>query len=418
MSHDSAHADEPAPSEIPQHPLIPRGEPQLIATAEALQELLAHARAEGVFAYDSEFIGELSYHPRLCLVQVSTRSRIGLIDALAGLDLKPFWELIADPSLLKIVHAGEQDIEPVHRLIGRAAANVFDTQIAAGFIGLSYPAGLSKLVRELVGVQLGKGCTFTHWDQRPLSPVQLRYAADDVRYLPAVYDVIGRRLDELAHRAWAMEESASLCDPARYVLNPETDYLRVRGASSLTARGAAVLRELYQWREDAAMRGDAPPRSYLKDDILLDLARKPIRKVEDLDAIKGLPRPVELAEGQNILAVTQRALQIPQVQWPAVTMGDEHVSERFAADAMWSMVQAWCYGQSVDPSLVASRQEMGRWLRQVRCNGQDIPKATFLNGWRGELVGKRLVEMIRGRGSVRLNCPQGVVKSGDGEPTE
>ena len=359
-SHASAHADEQAPMEIPDHPLIPRGHPELIADAGALENLLAHVRAEGVFAYDSEFIGELSYHPRLCLVQVSTKSRIGLIDALAGLDLNPFWELVADPSVLKIVHAGEQDIEPVHRLIARPAANIFDTQIAAGFIGLSYPAGLSKLVKELAGVQLGKGCTFTHWDQRPLTPVQLRYAADDVRYLPAVYDAIGRRLDALRHRAWAMEESAALCDPALYVLNPETDYLRVRGASSLPARGAAVLRELYQWREEAALRGDAPPRSFLKDDILLDLARKPIRKVEDLDAVKGLPRPVEVAEGENILAVTQRALKMPPNLWPAVTMGDEHVGERFAADAMWSMVQAWCYGQSVDPSLVASRQEIGR----------------------------------------------------------
>ncbi|MGA2498044.1 MAG: ribonuclease D, partial [Tepidisphaeraceae bacterium] len=152
MSHASAHADEQAPIEIPNHPLIPRGEPELITAAGPLQDLLSHVRAQGVFAYDSEFIGELSYHPRLCLVQVATKSRIGLIDALAGLDLKPFWELVADPSVLKLVHAGEQDIEPVHRLIGRPAANIFDTQIAAGFIGLSYPAGLSKLVRELAGV--------------------------------------------------------------------------------------------------------------------------------------------------------------------------------------------------------------------------------------------------------------------------
>ena len=416
--HASAHADEHVPMEIPEHPLIARGDPELIETPQALESFLSHVRAEGVFTYDSEFIGELTYHPRLCLIQVATSSRIGLIDALAGFDINPFWELIADPSLLKVVHAGEQDIEPVHRLIGRPAANIFDTQIAAGFIGLSCPAGLSKLVREMVGVQLGKGCTFTHWDQRPLSPVQLRYAADDVRYLPAVYDVIGRRLDELGHRAWAMEESATLCDPARYLLNPEKDYLRVRGSSSLTARGAAVLRELYLWREDAAIRTDAPPRSYLKDEILLDLARKPIREIRDLDAVKGLPRPVELAEGSNILAATQRAVQMPPADWPAVTMGDEQVSERFAADAMWSLIQAWCYGQSVDPSLVASRQEMGRWLRLVQHNGQEIPPAAFLHGWRAELVGNRLVEMIQGRGSLHLDCPNGVVRSRDANAPE
>ncbi len=264
---------------------------------------------------------------------------------------------------------------------------------------------------ELIGVRLGKGCTFTNWDHRPLSPVQLRYAADDVRYLPAIHDTMVRRLEELGHSAWAMEASAALCDPGRYLLNPDVDYLRVRGAASLPARGAAVLRELFLWRDEAARRADAPPRSFLKDDILLDLARKPIRSVEDLDAVKHLPRPVELAEGQNILAATQRALRQPAADWPEVTMGDENVSERFAADALWSLVQAWCYGQFVDPSLVASRQEIGRWLRQIRDNGEDVPPAGFLQGWRGELVGRRLVEMIRGNGSVSLACQQGVLRS-------
>ena len=112
---------------------------------------------------------------------------MALIDPLAGIDLRPFWELLCDPSVEKIVHAGQQDIEPVVRHLGRAPANIFDTQIAAGLAGLPYPVSLSKLVNELAGAKLGKGLTFTHWDQRPLSAMQLRYAADDVRYLPRVH---------------------------------------------------------------------------------------------------------------------------------------------------------------------------------------------------------------------------------------
>src|SRR5579871_2662562 len=181
-SHANAHADEdsaPSAGHI-EHALVPKGPATLIKQPAPLAELIDQLRTLGQFGYDSEFIGELTYVPKLCLIQVSTPQNIWLIDPLAGLDLKPFWELIADPAVEKIVHAGQQDLEPVVRELGRAPANVFDTQIAAGFIGLPYPLSLSKLTFEMTGAKLPKGLTFTRWDQRPLSPSQLRYAADDV----------------------------------------------------------------------------------------------------------------------------------------------------------------------------------------------------------------------------------------------
>jgi ribonuclease D len=131
-------------------------------------------------------------------------------------DLTPFWELLCDPAVEKIVHAGDQDVEPVVRHLNRSPANFFDTQIAAGFCALPYPVSLSKLVMELTGAKLGKGLTFTHWDQRPLSPMQLRYAADDVRYLPAVRAELGRRLEKSHHAGWAKEECEALCDASQY----------------------------------------------------------------------------------------------------------------------------------------------------------------------------------------------------------
>src|SRR5581483_1912799 len=202
-SHENAHADAPLPeAKIPQHPLIPRNAAELVHTQEGLTALIAELRAAGTFAYDSEFIGELTYRPKLCLIQVASAQRVSLIDPLAGPDLAEFWELICDKTIQKIVHAGGQDVEPVVRHIGKEPANLFDTQIAAGFAGLSYPIALSRLVQEICGARLGKGATFTHWDQRPLSAMQLRYAADDVRYLPAVHDAISKRLEALHHVDW------------------------------------------------------------------------------------------------------------------------------------------------------------------------------------------------------------------------
>src|SRR3954465_9815763 len=301
-SHESAHAqDEGRPVAIPELPLVPKNQQALLSTANEVEDLIAHLRAEGRFAYDSEFIGELTYHPKICVIQVATAQRVALIDALAGLDLNPFWELIADPTLEKIVHAGQQDLEPVFRFLDRPPANIFDTQLAAGFVGLSYPAGLSKLVRELLGVHLGKGFTFTHWDHRPLTSVQLRYAADDVRYLPGLHAAIVAKLNELGHLRWAQEESAALCDETLYRPNPAMEYTRLRGSNMLPPQGAAVLRELYIWREGAAKRHDSPPRSFVRDEILLELARKPVSEVEGLARVRGLPRPVEIEEGEAMV---------------------------------------------------------------------------------------------------------------------
>ena len=152
----------------------------LVDQQQDLHLLIERLRSVGSFAYDSEFIGEMSYVPKLCLIQIATEQEIALVDPLADLDLMPLWELFADPAVQKIVHAGAQDMEPVIRMLGRPATNVLDTQIAAGFARLPYPISLQRMVLQLLGIKLGKGLTFTHWDQRPLSSQQTRYAADDV----------------------------------------------------------------------------------------------------------------------------------------------------------------------------------------------------------------------------------------------
>lgn len=408
MSHEKAHADSTKLAEIPHHPLVCREEPQLVDDQASLNEWIAYLRNEGVFAYDSEFIGELSYYPKLCLIQVATASRIGLIDAIADIDLTGFWELLADKSVLKLVHAAEQDVEPVARLLGRPAENVFDTQIASGFAGLSYPSGLSKLVKEILGFQIGKGFTFTHWDQRPLTPVQLRYAADDVRYIPAMYDIIKGKLEQSGSWKWALEESAELCKISRHAFNYEKDYLRLRGAGSLTPRQMAILRELYQWRDQAAQRKNLPPRTFLKDEILIDLSRKPIKVAQELTQVKGLPLPVERSESQAIIDATQKGLGMPESLLPKGTHIEETSAQRFAADGLMAMIQAWCFGQGVDPSLVCSRQELGRWLREYQKNPQ--PQGFLFEGWRGELLGKRLQGFLSGE-TFQTSCPNGIVKT-------
>ena len=415
-SHDSAHADDappPEPSDRVNHPLVPHGEPQMITSARALGELVEQLRGDGTFAYDSEFIGELTYVPKLCLVQVASANRVALIDPLDGLDLRPFWELLADGAVEKVVHAGQQDIEPVFRHTGKAAANLFDTQIGAAFTGMAYPVALAKLVGEVVGARLGKALTFTHWDQRPLSPSQVRYAADDVRYLPAIRAELGKRIDALGHTAWASEEFAALCEPTQYVFNADVQYLRVRGATSLPPQGLAVLKELVAWRDGAARAHDVPPRAFLKDEILVDLSRSPVKTIEKLDRVKGLPRPVEAAHGREIVDATIRALATPAARMPPGRHVEPTPTERFRADALWAAAQCLCIGQSVDPALVTSRQEIGEFYRHVSGRGGDPNDIGILKGWRRAALGEPLLKLMRDGGTIAFEWSNGTLRAID-----
>lgn len=398
--HDSTHDED-----VPDHELIPRGSAALVTTNEALSELLTHLRAAKSFAYDSEFIGELTYVPKLCLVQVATAERVALIDPLAPIDLNPFWELVADDSVEKVVHAGLQDIEPVVRILNKPAANIFDTQIAAGMAGMSYPLSLSKLIYELVGHKLGKGLTFSHWDQRPLSASQLRYAADDVRYLPAARAELGRRLERLDHTKYAAEESCNLCDPSLQRFDPEVQYTRIRGASSLPPANLAALRELVRWRDTVARHHDAPPRGFLKDEVLLDLARTPVRSVEKLSKIRGLPRPVEEQYGRELVAAVDRGLKTPKDQLPQVRSTEETAQEKFRTDSLWAAVQTISIGKRIDPALATSRQEIADLSRRLSDN-ESVDDLRLMKGWRRETLGEPVLKLLRGHLKCELSWTQ------------
>ena len=412
-NHDQAHTEDEFEdsAESRTNPLIYQGPAELVTTQAGLTELIGRLREAGSFAYDSEFIGELTYLPKLCLIQVATTREVSLIDPIAKIDLTPFWELVADASVEKITHAGQQDLEPVMRHLNRPGQNVFDTQISAGFVGMAYPVSLSKLVREVVGAKLGKGLTFTHWDQRPLSTQQLKYAANDVRYLPAIRAHLGERLERLGHTAWAAEECDAQCDVGLYRFDPETAYLKVRGAGGLHPQALAVLKELVLWRNEAAKQHDVPPRAFLKDEILIDMSREPNKNVERLARVRGLPRPVELAHGAEIVEATKRGLATPVTEQPQSRNIEETPTDKHRADALWAVMQCLCIGRKIDPDLVCSRQEIGRLYRQLNA-GVTPEGLRMLGGWRREAVTGTLLEMIEGKVGVELEWREGALVAG------
>lgn len=383
--HAAAHSQENSDAPILHHDLVAKHKPELIETNAQLHNLLDHLRQMGSFAYDSEFIGELTYVPKLCLIQVATTQKIGLIDPLTDTDMTPFWELICDPAVVKIVHAGEQDIEPVVRLTGRGPGNVLDTQVVAAFGGLAYPASLQKLVQVALGFKLGKGLTFTHWDQRPLSEMQLRYAADDVRYLPALIEELSKRASALGNLEIARQECAERSNPAHFADDSANQYTRIRGASNLSRSQLSVLRELCIWRNATARAQDIPTRALLRDDVLMNLVRTSLKDQGDVEKVRGMPKPVAARFGPEIIAAIQRGHDVPTEQRPAIWVPEEGPVQRFEIDRLWAEFQCACFNRGIDPAVAASRQNVAD-LYYARQPGKEVRDHRLLQTWRGEIM--------------------------------
>lgn len=385
------------PDRIPDHPLICKDEALLIKDNDGMTALVEHVRSVGSFAYDTEFIGEASYYPQLCLIQIATHQQVGLIDPLCDVDLAPIWELIADPQIKTIVHAGQQDLEPVVRLIDKAPANIFDTQIAAAFASEPYPASLAHLVETYCGVKLGKALTYTAWDRRPLSPTHQRYASDDVRYLPAIESALTDLLTQAGYGEALRQELAESMEAIDiYRPNLNALYNRIRSNRSFSRKESALLRLLVAWRQTAAQEQDLPPRSVVKDDVLIAMAKKSPKKREALFNLKHMPRPIISIYGDHLLELVQQAKAIPKDQLPNETKFVETTAQRHRSEQLWIALNALCHGKGIAPALVTSRQEIARCCEALLTD--KLPVDHSMNhGWRKSLITEPLQAMTNGK---------------------
>ena len=391
---------------LDEHPLVPPPKAGLVTSDDQLADLVDTLRQpiDGQpprFAYDSEFIGESTYHPKLCLIQVATTRNVALIDPLGELDLTAFWELVGDASVQKIVHAGEQDLEPAIRLAGIEPANVFDTQIAAGFCSLPYPTSLAKLVEHVsasvndgTGIRLGKGLTFTQWDQRPLSKKQLAYAADDVRFLLLVADWIQERLSGDERANWCGLECDLRASRDRLV-DDDHPWDRVRGSGVLDGKQQAILRRLATWRDASARAENLPPRVLMRDEVLVNLSKRPPANLSALSQAKFLPRPVAERYGDEMLGVIEQGKADDPIRANSGRPVDPTLEDRFIADAAWALLQTIGHARGIDPNLLASRRETELLVRRFTA-GRDTQDHSLMTGWRKDAAGDRLLDLLDG----------------------
>lgn len=369
-----------------------------IRDTESLVDTIETLMAAPVVAVDTEFMRERTYYARLCLVQLGTAEESFVVDAVAleG-KLEPLARLLTAPRVVKVVHAGSQDVEILLRATGSTVAPVFDTQIAATLAGFSVQVGYAQLVKDLLGVHVDKSDTFTDWAARPLTPEQVEYAEADVRYLPQVYERLYERLEREGRLAWLAEDFERLADPQTYEVDPREQYHRVKRASSLDRRSLAVLRELAAWREAEAQRRNTPKRWLISDESLVEIARRTPGSVAELSGIRGVNDKVASRSGAAVIAAIRAGQAVPEDELPQLPRKDRIPSGAQAvADLLSAVLRIRAREHNVATTLLASRDELERFAAGDR---DGHPLST---GWRRTLVGAELAAIADGATAVRV----------------
>jgi ribonuclease D len=373
---------------------------EIVATSDELAACCAHLAGHPHFGFDTEFVGEDTYHPRLCLIQAAAPDRLFLIDPLSTGPLDAFWRLVVDPSRVVVVHAGREEVRLCRLGTGKTPGNLFDLQLAAGLVGMTYPLGHGPLVGQVLGVHLSKGETRTEWRDRPLTPEQIRYAFDDVRFLLRTWEKLSGRLEKIGRTEWAREEferlaqTASPEEPAA-----EEKWRKLRGIGSLDRRRLAVVRALFHWREETAARANRPARTIVRDDLVVEIARRNPTQERDLQTLRGLPR-------RDLAAIVQAVVQaheLPLEECPAAMERDQDPPQvLLTAGVLTAVLGDMCARLRLAPNLVASNQDVKRLVR-ARFLGAALPTDLPLTqGWRGAAILPELVSILDGRRLVRI----------------
>jgi ribonuclease D len=390
-------------------------------SSTALEEVAEGARNAGLIALDTEFMGEGRYRTLLCLIQLAVAGageseRIEIVDPLEG-DRpaapsrstavhwgEPLARVLEDPQIEIVVHAGRQDVALLRRTLGCEMSNVFDTQVAAGFLGMPAQCSYETLLAETLGVRLAKSASFTRWDARPLSPEQLKYAREDVVHLLELAAEIQRRLEQIGRLGWAREE----CEYLERVSDErdlDSIFERLPRVRGMSVASQGIARELVEWRERTAAERDRPVQSVLNDSALVEIAKRRPSSLRKLEEIRGVGQGSLRRRGEEVLRAVERGLQ--RTQQPLVA-GSRPVHPQPQDAPLMALSEALVRARAREANLayelLASRTDLQAIVVGER-TGESADVRT-LRGWRRELVGEELLDLLDGRVSLSIEGRQ------------
>jgi ribonuclease D len=375
--------------------------------AGSVLEQVAHqARAAGQIALDTEFMGEGRYRTLLCLIQLAVpdgpgEERIEIVDPLDGpLQGGPLADVLADPRIEVIVHAGRQDIALLRRTLGCEVSNIFDTQVAAGFLGMPAQSSYETLLAEMLGVRLAKSASFTRWDARPLSAEQLSYAREDVVHLTALAAELERRLKEAGRLQWAREECEFL-EKVSDERDLDAIFARLPRVRGMSAPSQSIARELVAWRERTAQERDKPVQSVLGDAALVEIAKRKPTSERKLEDIRGVAQNSLRKRGEELLEAVQRGMREGHEPLGRDPRPPQPRPDDVPLIALCeALVRARAREAGLAYELLAARADLQAIVIAQRA-GERADVRT-LRGWRAELVGNELLELLGGGVSLSV----------------
>jgi ribonuclease D len=363
------------------------------------------ARADRI-GIDTEFVSEDTFRPELCLIQVATKDELAVIDPYRAGDLKPFWQMLTDGNQITIVHAAREELNFALTACGKPPANLFDTQLAAGFCSAEYPSSYGSVVTRFLNVRPAKGEQRTDWRRRPLTSEQLDYALEDVRYLLPLHETLRRKLEKLNRTTWLAEEMDRwLQDILDARERPR--WRRVSGLGNLSPRSLAIVRELWMWRREQAQRRDIPPKRVLRDDLLVELAKRKSDSVESIRAVRGMHRGMKHDQLNELAACVRRGLAAPldDVERPPheAMPSQLNLLGQFLSPALSSI----CRSANVATSLAGTATDVRDFIAyRLGFRENDNGELPLLaSGWRKELIGRLIEDLLAGKKSIRIEDP-------------
>lgn len=376
----------------------------IITSPDALQQLCTRLGKAPIIGIDTEFVSEDTYHPELCLIQVATADDLAAIDPLAFEDLTPFWQTMVSGDHVTVLHAGREELNFFLRASKEVPKDLFDVQIAAGFCSNEYPSSYSAVVNKFVGHQPSKGEQRTDWRRRPLSNAQIEYALEDVRYLLPLHERLTQLLEKLQRSEWFAAEMHSWQEEV-VSAKSRKDWRRVSGIGKLSSRSLAIVRELWTWRQQEAQSRNQPPRRILRDDLLVEIAKRKVDSPTCIMGIRGIERTPAKRKAQELADCVKRGLEGPTER---LHEGDRKVDlpsqlnllGQFLAPALGTI----CRRAEIATSMVGTASDVRELIayRIGLTNGdQNIP--ALAEGWRAEIVGNVIDELLAGKRSIRIN---------------
>jgi len=360
----------------------------MVNTPTQLDTAVFRLRGAGRLAIDTEFMRERTYFAQLCLVQVASDTDCYLVDPLAGLDLAPLFELLADRARPKILHAARQDLEVLSNLSGHVPGPVFDTQVAAALLGLPPQVGYAELVARQLGHSIDKAQTRTDWSRRPLSDAQLAYAADDVHHLLELHTELVAALESRGRTAWHAEECAALEDPRLYRTEPADAWRRLKGLGRLAPVEQAAARALAGWREERAVAADKPRGWILADDALYALATLAPDSLAELAEVRSLPPATFRKRGDELLELLRSArTSAPAAAAPLAPQRPTPEQTRRIGQ-LQQCVRDVAASLEISPEVLATRRDVEGMVLGKRTD------SALLRGWRREVIGEPLLELL------------------------